>query len=225
MKKTMRHVLAMMLVCMLMISVIPVNASAAEDNTLVVASTTKMSGNFFTDMWGSNTSDIDVRMLLHGYNLVKWDPEFAAYGVDDSVVDTVVVTQNSKGDRTFHLYLNEDMYYSDGTQITAKDYAFTFLLQSASEMRQIGAAIHTADYIVGLDEYINDKTNEISGIVLEGDKSVSGHHCVIYRVGDDLMLRDNNSSNGTWLNHQKLTNPERIDSGDVIGIGRSRWVG
>lgn len=169
MKKTMRHVLAMMLVCMLMISVIPENASAAEDNTLVVASTTKMSGNFFTDMWGSNTSDIDVRMLLHGYNLVKWDPEFAAYGVDDSVVDTVVVTQNSKGDRTFHLYLNEDMYYSDGTQITAKDYAFTFLLQSASEMRQLGAAIHTADYIVGLDEYINDKTNEISGIVLEGD--------------------------------------------------------
>ena len=169
MKKTMRHVLAMMLVCMLMISVIPENASAAEDNTLVVASTTKMSGNFFTDMWGSNTSDIDVRMLLHGYNLVKWDPEFAAYGVDDSVVDTVVVTQNSKGDRTFHLYLNEDMYYSDGTQITAKDYAFTFLLQSASEMRQLGAAIHTADYIVGLDEYINDKTNEISGIVLEGN--------------------------------------------------------
>ena len=62
------------------------------------------------------------------------------------------------------------------------------------------------------------------GIVLEGDKSVSGHHCVIYQVGDDLMLRDNNSSNGTWLNHQKLTAPERIDSGDVIGIGRSRWV-
>ena len=60
-------------------------------------------------------------------------------------------------------------------------------------------------------------------IALEGDPSVSGHHCVIYRVGDDIMLRDDNSSNGTWLNHQKLSAPQRIGSGDVIGIGRTRW--
>lgn len=169
MKKTMRHVLAIMLACMLMLSVLPVGALAADDNTLVVASTTKMSGNFFTDMWGSNSSDIDVRTLLHGYNLVKWEPEFAAYGFDDSVVNTVVVTQNPRGDRTFHLYLSEDMYYSDGTQITAWDYAFTFLLQSASELQQIGAAIHTADYIVGLKDYIEGRTNEISGIIVEGE--------------------------------------------------------
>lgn len=79
-------------------------------------------------------------------------------------------------------------------------------------------------YTVPVDQEVIIGRKPECGIVLEGDKSVSGHHCVIYRVGDDLMLRDNNSSNGTWLNHQKLTAPERIDSGDVIGIGRSRWV-
>jgi len=169
MKKYFNHVLAFMLVCVLALSVCPVGAMAAQDNTLVVASTTKMSGNFFSDLWGNNTSDSDVRTLLHGYNLVKWDPEFASYGVDDSVVHTVVVTENPKGDRTYNLYLNEDMYYSDGTQITAWDYAFTFLLQSASQMKEIGAAIHTADYIKGIKEYINGENKRITGINVKSD--------------------------------------------------------
>ena len=78
MKKYLNHVLAFMLVCVLALSVCPVGAMAAQDNTLVVASTTKMSGNFFSDLWGNNTSDSEVRTLLHGYNLVKWDPEFAS---------------------------------------------------------------------------------------------------------------------------------------------------
>ena len=169
MKRYLNHVLALMLVCMLMVPAFSAAAYAENDNTLVVASTTKMSGNFFSDLWGNNTSDIDVRSLLHGYNLVRWDAEFAAYGVDDSVVQTVVVTENSKGDRTYNLYLYEDLYYSDGTQITAWDYAFTFLLQSAPQMKEIGAAIHTADYIEGLAEYIAGEVDYISGVKVKGD--------------------------------------------------------
>lgn len=45
----------------------------AAGNQLVVGSTTAMSGAFFTDLFGSNTADIDVRALLHGYNLMSWD--------------------------------------------------------------------------------------------------------------------------------------------------------
>ena len=40
-------------------------AEAVYDE-LVVGVTTALSGGFFTDMWGNNTSDIDVRLLLHG---------------------------------------------------------------------------------------------------------------------------------------------------------------
>ena len=40
---------------------------------LVVGNTTHLSGDFFTDMWGNATSDLDVRRFLHGYNLVSWD--------------------------------------------------------------------------------------------------------------------------------------------------------
>ena len=51
----------------------------AAENQLVVGSTTAMSGAFFTDLFGSNTADMDVRALLHGYNLMSWDNETGTY--------------------------------------------------------------------------------------------------------------------------------------------------
>ena len=48
MKKILTWLLAL---CMLMGC-----AALAEDNTLVVGSTTAMSGAFFTDMWGNNSA-------------------------------------------------------------------------------------------------------------------------------------------------------------------------
>lgn len=54
----------------------------AAGNQLVVGSTTAMSGAFFTDLFGSNTADIDVRALLHGYNLMSWDNETGTYQIN-----------------------------------------------------------------------------------------------------------------------------------------------
>ena len=40
---------------------------------LRVGHTTITKGDFFTEMFGNDTADIDVRALIHGYNLVNWD--------------------------------------------------------------------------------------------------------------------------------------------------------
>jgi len=40
---------------------------------LLVGHPTVLKGDFFTEMIGNDTADIDVRALIHGYNLVKWD--------------------------------------------------------------------------------------------------------------------------------------------------------
>jgi len=42
-------------------------------NELLVGNPTVMKGDFFTEMIGNDTADIDVRALIHGYNLVNWD--------------------------------------------------------------------------------------------------------------------------------------------------------
>jgi len=67
----MKRLLAMILSLMMVLSGMAL-ANASED-ALVVGSTTRMSGDFFAGLWSSNTADIDVRALLHGYDLIRWN--------------------------------------------------------------------------------------------------------------------------------------------------------
>ena len=95
----------------------------AAGNQLVVGSTTAMSGAFFTDLFGSNTADIDVRALLHGYNLMSWDHETGTYQINDSVVAGMAVSKDAQNNRVYTFDLYGDLKFSDGSAITAKDYA------------------------------------------------------------------------------------------------------
>lgn len=140
---------------------------------LVVGSTTALTGSFFTEMWGNNTSDADVRMLLHGYNLMEWQSEQGSYHIDDSVVSGVVVTQSHTGDRTFTLALYNDLQYSDGSPITARDYAFSILLSAANEVNAIGGETANSDYILGMDEYKSGVNKALAGVRVLNDYQLS----------------------------------------------------
>ena len=140
---------------------------------LVVGATTALSGNFFNEMWGNNTSDLDVRMLLHGYNLVQREYETGVFVVDDSVVSGLVVTKEDNGDRTYTLELYDDMTYSDGTPITARDYAFSILLSMAPEMEAIGASTNSSNHIVGAEEYKAGTVSALAGLRVLDDYQLS----------------------------------------------------
>lgn len=57
-----------------------------------------------------------------------------------------------------------------------------------------------------------------------GDKSVSGVHCIIScDAQGNPVIRDNNSSNGTYLNDEKLTGEKILELGDTLEIGRTRY--
>jgi ABC-type transport system substrate-binding protein len=100
---------------------------------LQVGHTTVLKGDFFTEMFGNNTSDIDVRALIHGYNLVNWDQNQGTYLFDESVVETVQVADDEIGNRTYYLALYDDLYYSDGTPITAWDCPCIYLVGCTSD--------------------------------------------------------------------------------------------
>lgn len=131
---------------------------------LRVGHPTVMKGDFFTEMFGNDTADIDVRALIHGYNLVNWDQEQGTYVIDTSVVARVVVNDDAAGNRTYFMALHEDLYYSDGTPITAWDYAFSLLLMMSPEIEQIGGKIYRAEHILGYNEYITGQTFALGGV-------------------------------------------------------------
>lgn len=147
-------------------------------DSLTVGSTTQMQGEFFTQAWGNATSDTDVRDLLHGYNLVRWDAAEGCFRTDESVVSGFSVGETAEGDRSYIVVLNHNLYYSDGTQITAWDYAFSFLLRISPEMKELGAAADDCPYLYGWNDYISGREKALAGIrvTAEDTLTITVHH-------------------------------------------------
>lgn len=136
---------------------------------LTVGSPTPMDGKFFTEMWEDVTSDGDVRSLIHAYNLVMWDGEKGAFAHDPSVVNAIGVMDNEEGDRAFLIALHDNLYFSNGTKITAWDYAFSFLLSIAPEIDEIGGHSAKKEYLYGYSDYMDGTVNYLAGVQVLAD--------------------------------------------------------
>ena len=151
--------------------VLPAAAEVGEDpyRELHVGTTTPFDGKFFTEMWGNVVSDLDVRTLIHGYNLVEMQSETGTFGLDPSVVSGTTVTENAAGDRTYVLSIYNDLFYSDGTPITVRDYAFSMLLSISPEVAEIGGTIRQADYLLGYEAFKNGEVPYLAGMRILND--------------------------------------------------------
>src|SRR5438105_12905668 len=52
---------------------------------------------------------------------------------------------------------------------------------------------------------------------------VSRFHCVVARLGQQVLVRDLKSRNGTFINEQKLTDTAKINDADILRIGPLRF--
>ena len=136
---------------------------------ITVGNPTPLDGKFFTDLFGNDTSDADVRRLVGGYNLVTWNFEESYFHFDHSVVSNVVVTMDENQDRNYMIILYNDLYFSDGTPINAYSYAFSALLQSSPLMRELGVEPAVFDYLVGYEDYAEGRTPYLAGIRIISD--------------------------------------------------------
>lgn len=64
------------------------------------------------------------------------------------------------------------------------------------------------------------RNEKLCDIAINYDDSVSGKHCEFYLRGSEVYCRDLDSSNGTMVNQQKVYQEIRVESGDVLRIGR-----
>src|SRR5207248_9300980 len=54
------------------------------------------------------------------------------------------------------------------------------------------------------------------------DREVSRKHSQVDKEGDDYVLRDLGSSNGTFLNGKRIFGPSKLKDGDEVVIGTSK---
>ncbi len=176
MKKTLCLGLSLLLLFLLLL---PAQAAKAESegtdrnyDTLTVGNPTPVRGRFFTSAWGGTTTDIDVRELLHGYCLVLWDGGAGMTRFDTSVVSGAVVQDDAQGNRTYYLLLCDDLFYSDGSPITAWDYAFSLLLQMDPVVAQVDGRPLDVSWLLGSEEYLSGKAPALAGLRVTGDYSL-----------------------------------------------------
>lgn len=61
------------------------------------------------------------------------------------------------------------------------------------------------------------------GLSLAGEGSVSRRHASLVRQGDKVTLKDLGSTNGTYVNGQKLTGEQPLQPGDSLQFGQVRY--
>ncbi len=188
-----KKILSMLLAAVLLVSCLSL-ATAEEPqeeiefpDELIVSHPTITKGDFFTEMFGNDTADIDVRALIHGYNLVNWDQNQGTYVFDPSVVREVLVGTDNDGYRQYTIRIADNLKFSDGTPITAWDYAFSFLLMMSPEIEEIGGKIYRAEHLVDYDEYIAARRKAMAGEPLDPDKDLD--YLTAVTVLSDYQLR------------------------------------
>ena len=70
---------------------------------------------------------------------------------------------------------------------------------------------------------LNDGRNLIGRLsdcrIMINDGNTSRHHAEIHRSGSGFVITDLGSTNGTYLNGERLTTDRRISDGDIITVG------
>lgn len=136
--------------------------STKEDKSIILGNTTELGGLFRYASFSSSSpgaSDLDVQDLTTAMSTMATSKE-GEYVWDDNIVESHSETENADGTKTYTIKLQEDLKFSDGTPITAKNYlAFTMALSSPA-----GKAATNKTYgltVAGHDSYAAyDGTNE-----------------------------------------------------------------
>lgn len=78
--------------------------------------------------------------------------------------------------------------------------------------------VHAGQVFDLLDARVSVGRLEDNHISLD-DGSISHHHALLTRVGDDYQVKDLSSTNGTFVNGQRVSTPTSLHHGDKIRFG------
>ncbi len=158
-------------------AIIGANVKEGEDNSIILGSTTDLSGLFRNSSWGKSSpasSDQDIQMLTTGY-YTSWSDMDGAYQWDYSALaEEPVAVKNDDGTLTYTIKLRNDMVFSDGSPITAKNYICGTLSNSTQVGAAAGGTGMAGNTLVGYDEF-KAYTGEGDKVYFEGVKLIDDY--------------------------------------------------
>ena len=144
------------------------------DKKIIIGNTTELSGNLRLSTFGVSSpaaSDYDIDGLINGYSTVVAN-KVGDYQYDSTVVESHEDTVNEDGTRTFTVKIKNDLKFSDGTPITAKNFLYYLMAFSTpiTATKEGGGSNTAGQAYVGYKEYSQfDGTND-GKIIYKKDK-------------------------------------------------------
>lgn len=156
--------------------------SEKDDNSFIIGNTTDLSGKFRYATFGGTSpgaADNDISKMITGLETCVVTKD-GGYAINPTVVKNLEQVINEDGSKTFTIEIYDDMKYSDGSPVTAKDYlAFTLAFSTPVATAAAGKDHRAGMKIVGYETfstYTGEEgtgTKELSGLRLLGDYKFS----------------------------------------------------
>jgi Bacterial extracellular solute-binding proteins, family 5 Middle. len=162
----MKKLLSVILAVAMLLSLASTALAVADPNTLVIG-TPAMNGDFI-EGFGNSAYDAYIKRVTFGsyYSTIWIDSN------DQMVVNVQVVKDHSTevdadGNKTYTWTIFDDLKYSDGTAITAKDYVFGALYFSSPAWVEAGATGGSSGYgLLGYEAWEAGATDTFAAIKL-----------------------------------------------------------
>ena len=140
---------------------------------IIYGSVTRMTNIFSLGFPGGNNAvNYDISRLTNGLSTYEWTPD-EVFILNPIVVKKETVRNNSDGSKTYIFEIHDDLFFSDGSSITAQNYVFTSLLGNSPEYGAIGAQNTPNMEYVGWAEYNSGETRNFAGVRLLGEYEFS----------------------------------------------------
>lgn len=149
---------------------LPATIQHDVDGTVIIATTSNMNGNFEVDQFGG--TDTIAYKLIHNYHISVNDRE-GNLVVNPQVVRSMDTQENADGSKTYTITVWDDLYYNDGTQITAKNFVAYPLLFSSPVAVAAGGYGIAGKYFDGYTAFHAGETEVFAGIRLLDDFTFS----------------------------------------------------
>ena len=174
MKKFVKSTLSLLLVFVTVLTLVACNPTGSDDEETLIVGSPEISGEFLSG-FGNSSYDVWVRNLVYGHGTYVGN-KFGQIVLNETAVDSVDTSVDSEGNKTYTFVIHDDLLWSDGTSITAKDYVWAMLMQASQEWVAAGAASSAGDTLLGYDDYRSGDVSadvRFKGVQLISDLSFS----------------------------------------------------
>lgn len=161
-------------------AIVAASVKSGNDNSVILGSATDLSGAFRDADWGKSSpgsSDLDIENLTSGHSTVMTDKSGSYIWNEYALDGTPTSVKNADGTLTYTIKIKNNLVFSDGSAITAKNYVASVLACSTAVAKAAGGSGQSGLNFVGFDAFNayegDGATVYFEGIKLLGDYEFS----------------------------------------------------